>query len=191
MSLLGTSGFTLGRRTGLCASTGEPIAEGAEVVTMLVESDEADEGIARLDFAAEAWDQGARPAEAQRVFAFWRGTQPASGANTSSRLISDEELLELFSRTETEQDDPRQVTFRYVLGLLLIRRRLLSVLKTTRRDNADVLHVRVRGRPDDVLEVSDPGLDDSQLEAETEALLALLAPEDDQPHPRPQAEPQA
>ncbi len=189
MSLLGTSGFALGRRTGLCASTGEPIAEGVEVVTMLVESDEADEGIARLDFAAEAWDQGARPAEGQRVFAFWRGTQPASGANTNSRLISDEELLELFSRTATEQDDPRQVTFRYVLGLLLIRRRLLSVLKTARKDNADVLHVRVRGRPDEVLEVTDPGLDDTQLEAETEALLALLAPEDDtpQPHSEPQA----
>lgn len=184
MKLLSVSGIALGRRTGICASTGEPLEPGADVVTVLVEADDG-EGFERLDFSADAWDAGARPPEGRAEFAFWRGVQPASGAKPQGRLVSDDELLELFGRTssaglEEGDEDPRQLTFRYVLALLLIRRRMLTVMSTSQQDGAVVMKVRVRGRPDEVLEVLDPGLDDTALEAETQALIEMLVPEADE-----------
>ncbi len=153
------------------------------MVTVLVEPVEDEQGLQRLDYSASAWDAGARPPTDRVEFAFWRGVQPKSGANTPGRLISDEEMLELFGRTSTSSDDedPRHITFRYVLALLLIRRRMLTVLSTSQDEGLIVMKVRVRGRPEEVLEVIDPALDDAALEAETQALISMLVPDGSQP----------
>lgn len=190
MSLLASSGFALGRRTGLCAATQRPLEAGEEVITVLVEPAEvaagegageqpapASVGFQRLDYSLDAWEAGARPPEGSQTFAYWRSVQP-EGGKARSQVVSDEELVELFVRSG-EVHDERQVVFRYLLALLLIRRRLLSVLSTQREDGRDVMQARLRGRPEQTLRIADPGLDEETLLAETEALVAVIAPDDD------------
>lgn len=191
MSLLASSGFALGRRTGQCASTGRLLQPGEEVVTVLIEPAESGPGgggepsgqpagFQRLDYGLDAWEQGARPAGGSRIFAYWRGVQPEAG-RSQRQIVSDEELVELFVRSGEgagKQDD-RQLVFRYLLALLLIRRRLLSVLSTRRVDGRDLMQARLRGRPDEVLQIADPGLDEETLLTETEALMAVIAPDAD------------
>lgn len=77
---------------------------------------EEGEQLSRRDYCAEAW-QGP-PAGA---FSFWAGKVPPPDA--PSRPPFDDDLLEeCFQRLEG-QTDPRRVNFRYVVALLLVRRR--------------------------------------------------------------------
>jgi hypothetical protein len=157
------------------------------VVSVLIEALESESagGFHRLDYSLEAWEAGSRPPSEAVIFAYWRSIQPEPG-KSQRQVVSDEELVELFLRSgdgagagSGSGGDQRQVTFRYLLALLLIRRRLLSVVSTKRQPGGDVMYARLRGRPDETLQVLDPCLDEETLIAETEALVAIIAPEDD------------
>ncbi len=178
----------MGRRTGVCAATGETLEAGEPIVTVLIDSPHAAENaLERRDYRQSAWSPGLGLKEGERVFAFWKGCHPAGDHRGPVQILSDEDMLDLFMRTGLEPDDPRQVTFRYVLGLLLIRRRMLTLAGHERRSDVEVMLVKVRGRPEEVLEIVDPGLDDEALETETQAVVAMLAPEDsDTPESAPE-----
>ena len=187
MSLLTSSGYSLGRRTAVCAATQRALQPGETVVSVLIEAPESEcaGGFHRLDYALDAWESGSRPPAEAVVFAYWRSIQPEPG-KSQRQVVSDEELVELFIRSGdgagvsgADGGDQRQVTFRYLLALLLIRRRLLSVVSTKRQPGGDVMYARLRGRPDETLAVLDPCLDEETLIAETEALVAIIAPEED------------
>jgi hypothetical protein len=193
MSLLTSSGYSLGRRTAVCAATQRALQPGETVVSVLIEAPESESagGFHRLDYALDAWESGSRPPAEAVVFAYWRSIQPEPG-KSQRQVVSDEELVELFIRSGDGaavggavggagggKGDQRQVTFRYLLALLLIRRRLLSVVSTKRQASGDVMYARLRGRPDETLQVLDPCLDEETLIAETEALVAIIAPEED------------
>ena len=127
------SSYELGRSSGTCAATGEPLAPGTPCVTALCESPdpaEADAGaplglfLRRLDLSLRAWEGGFRPAG---MFCFWRTTVPEPG-KARRMLVDDEALLDLFARLEGDER-PARVSFRFVLMLLLIRKRLLKVVE--------------------------------------------------------------
>ena len=99
--------------TRRCAVTGRELQPGERYYAALIE-----DGIqlARRDYSVEAW-QGP-PAGA---FSFWTGRVPPP--DEKPRLRFDDDLLEeCFHRLEG-QTDPGRVNFRYVVTLLLVRRR--------------------------------------------------------------------
>lgn len=72
----------------------------------------------RRDFAADAWrgvDEGA--------VAWWRSRVP-EGAEDRPKLAPSDVLLNLFAELA---DAPTEMEFRYVLGLLLLRRKLVKL----------------------------------------------------------------
>jgi hypothetical protein len=128
---------------------------------------ERDDGtLERLDFSIGAWEGGARPAG--RLFGSWRGVMPAADAAPKLRL-DDGELLELFEQLG-ETSEARAAGLRYVLALLLVRRR---VLRYEGAANGRILvrHPDARER----VEVIDPGLDEEQLSAVAEQLGECVA----------------
>jgi hypothetical protein len=115
-----------------CASSGRELQVGERFFSVLTE-----EGgkFARRDYAADTWS--GPPANA---FSFWAGTIVAPNARRALP-IDDDLLLECFARLEGNTE-PAQVKFRYVVGLLLMRRRRLRLEETAREDGTEVLHLR-------------------------------------------------
>jgi hypothetical protein len=90
-----TEGFTVGRFTATCASSGRVLAAGEPIVATLCDapSDEASvQGFVRRDFALEAWSAGARPGG---MVCFWKTVAPAPDEKRRI-LVDDDTLLELF-----------------------------------------------------------------------------------------------
>ncbi len=172
MSRLNSPGYQIGQSSGVCASTGRRLEVGEQFVAALVEPDGTDE-LARLDFSLIAWEEGSRPAPPTRLFGFWKGVVvlPSSRPQT---LIDDDGLIDLFEQL-AEQTDPRRLAFRFVLALILVRKRLLVVEES----RPGMMLVRLRGtaRPPEgpaYIPVADPGLDDDAIDGVIEQLEAVM-----------------
>lgn len=177
MSLLTGSAYPISRSTGVCAATGRPLAEGERCVAVLVEREDG-QTMERRDFAVDAWESGARPRPPLRMVGSWR-TTVCSQDQKKKQLLSDEELLDLFEQMPAE-GDARRLAFRYVLALLLIRRRLLRHEGTRRGDDGrSVLLVARRklagAASNPVQEVIDPGMVDDSIAAAVEQLSEIMA----------------
>src|SRR5579885_3477622 len=101
--------------TRRCAATGKELPPGVRFYSVLL-----DQGgkFVRQDYSSEAW-QGPPPG----AFSFWAGRVPAQD-QTRRPPINDELLLECFGRLRGETE-PGRVNFRYVVALLLMRRKRL------------------------------------------------------------------
>ena len=106
-----------------------------------------------------------------RMFGFWRGVYRAAELKKQP-LLGDAELLDLFEELSAATE-PRQLTFRYLLTLLLVRRRVLRVVGT----KGGVMQVLPRGSGDvrEPTSVVDPGLDDQAIADAIEQLGQVVA----------------
>ena len=96
-----------------------------------------DEGskFVRKDYGAEVW-QGP-PADA---FSFWAGRVPAADSRRRPP-IDDDMLLECFQRLEG-RTEPAGENFRFVLALLLMRRKRFKLEEARNEDGREVLCLR-------------------------------------------------
>ncbi len=117
--------------TRRCSVSGRELKPGEKVYSVLL-----DEGgkFVRKDFSAEAW-QGP-PATA---FSFWVGR--VSAGDKRRPPIDDELLLDCFQRLDG-QFETEKVNFRFVLALLLMRRRRFKFEEARTEDGQEVLYLR-------------------------------------------------
>lgn len=162
--------YSLARCTGQCAATGRALAHGEACFAVLVERDDAP-GLERVDYSVKAWEEGARPAPPARVFATWRATFQPNESGKVKPLLSDEELLDLFQELG-EASEPKRLAFRYVLALMLVRRKVLTAVGSGR----GIIRVRPKGAPVEMepIEVRDPGLDDGLVADAIEQLSKVV-----------------
>ncbi|MBS0195710.1 MAG: hypothetical protein JSR77_03035 [Planctomycetes bacterium] len=156
------STYPYSRSAGVCAATGRAFAPGERYYGTLVEN--AAGTLERRDYSKEAWDAGQRPHAPERLFAAWRA---AFHEHTPDKqpLLGDDELLDLWEQLAAA-DQPRQIAFRYVLTLLLARRRLLRVTGSHPRRGDTPAALLVLRKGDDQnrpLEVIDPLLDEAAV----------------------------
>lgn len=172
MSLLAGSGYPISRSSGRCAATGRQLEVDERYVATLVER-EGHEELERVDFCIAAWESGARPQGPVRLFASWRAAVPEPTARKNA-FLSDDELLELLEQL-AEATEARRVAFRYLLALILVRRKALKYEGT--RDG--VMTVRVRtlaGAPEAAaMKVFDPNLDEETISGAMEQLGEIMA----------------
>lgn len=167
-----TSGYSVSRPTGVCAATGRTFAIGDTFVATLVERENPDASAAleRLDFSPDAWDSGARPQPPLLLFASWRGVMPEHNEKKRAIVLGDAELLDLFEQLGGVTD-PRRVAFRYMLALILIRRRILR-LESSKPGR---MLVKPRGSMvDQAIEVIDPGTSEEVLAGAIEELGQIV-----------------
>ncbi|MEX2217244.1 MAG: hypothetical protein WD749_00665 [Phycisphaerales bacterium] len=175
--------YEIARATGVCAATGKKISPGDEFIAALVERDSGEEGgLERVDFSVAAWERGSRPKKPLRLFGHWRTKMHPPGASRKV-LIDDASLYDLFEQLE-EAEEASRISFRFILALILIRKKVLKY-EGARRDSAGggsggaVLLVRRATRsgetPAEVIEVCDPQMDDSAVGEAVEQLSAIMA----------------
>jgi hypothetical protein len=115
-----------------CAVTGRELQPGERYYSALVEEERQ---LVRRDFSVESW-QG--PPEG--AFSFWTGVVTADSGRQKPRF--DDELLEdCFLRLEG-QTEPSKRNFRYVIALLLMRRKRFKFETSSVADGVETMVLR-------------------------------------------------
>ena len=148
---------------GQCSGTSEEFAVGQEYFAALVETEE---GFQRHDFSVEYWQEH-KPA----VYCFWK-TKMADPEHKKKLFIDDEMLMSFFERLG-EETDKEKVNFRFVLTLVLMRKRKLKYLSDAIRDGNEIWNMRVAGEGREVT-VINPHLSEDQIETLSEQMGQIM-----------------
>jgi hypothetical protein len=148
---------------GQCCGTGKKIKYDEEYFAALVETEK---GLARRDFCADYW-----VAEKPNVFCYWK-TRLLRPDEKKHRFIDDEMLMAFFERLgkETEQE---KINFRFVLALILMRKRRLKYDSSKTEDGKEIWRLRKTSEKEFV-EVTNPNLDDEQIKRLTSQISEIL-----------------
>lgn len=209
MSQFNAPSYEIPKTSGVCASTGRELAPGEPYYAALVDLPEGQPeeqdagsakdksaealgalGLCRIDVSHEAWDGGYRP---EGLFGFWKSTVPEP--NEKKKMFVDDAVLMNLLERLAEATEPDRLAFRYVLALILMRKKLLRYDGTETRD-AEVDGQIVpqnwwkltpkldlakgpmgKWHPDVTLEVLDPRLDESRIEQVMQQLGEILQAE--------------
>ncbi|MFC1765934.1 hypothetical protein ACFL6U_28135 [Planctomycetota bacterium] len=142
------------RPLGECSATGQTIEYGSDYIGALVETGQ---GLERRDYCLDYWEQESPP-----VFCFWRSKLP-NPEQKRKIFVSDEMLMAFFERLENETEAER-VNFRFVLTLILMRKRRLKYDSTVMEDGKEVWRLKVTGEKR-LVDVVNPHLGEEQIEA--------------------------
>ncbi len=157
-------GYEVARPGGRCAVSGREIVPGEKYMAALREMPE---GMERLDVAMECWEQVPR----EDLLGYWQTTMPHP-QQKKKVFVDDEVLCNLFERL-AETQEPLKLNFRFVLGLILIRKRLLVYESSRVEGGRDIWAVRFKGRQE-LLDLVDPKLDEPQMQEVSRQLGEIL-----------------
>jgi hypothetical protein len=146
-----------------CAETGRELRPGEKFYSVLLQ-----EGgkLIRQDYAAEAWKGPSAGA-----FSFWSGRVPA--AEQARKLRIDDDLLaDCFQRLD-DQGEPAQVNFRYVVALLLMRRKRFKFEEARTEDGREVLRMRC-AKSGTQYDVVNPRLTEEEMIAVQDEVFKVL-----------------
>lgn len=162
MTQFNAPAYDIQRPTGKCAFTGRTLEPGEPYIATLIELDPNDPALAastgqpdadtpaaaanknatgllfrRLDVSVEAWGQNKRP---DRLFSFWRSIVPPPNQK-KKMFVDDAVLMDLLLRLADDHQPQRQA-FRFVLALILMRKKLL------RYDGQEIRDIEIPGTPE-------------------------------------------
>ncbi|HUB26011.1 MAG TPA: hypothetical protein VL992_11330 [Tepidisphaeraceae bacterium] len=160
-----SSGYSIARPQGKCAICGQPIAAGEKFFAAVRETPA---GLERLDVSLDCRDKIDRAS----VLAFWQTTMPSATAVKQKVFVDDNVLCELFERLADVGAEPSKLNFRFVLGLVLMRKKLLAYESTRVENGGEYWTMRLKGR-DELMQMLNPRLDEAQI-AEVSAQLGQI-----------------
>ncbi len=171
MSRFGTD-YKVAPPTGRCAGSGELLEPGQHCIACLVERED-DDAFERLDYSADAWESGNRP---EGLFSYWKTVVPEP-TEQRKLLVDDAVLMDLFERL-AEDERPQRQAFRFVLGLILMRKRLLRFIGRAEKDATEtelwLLKPRGADADDPPIELLNPKLTDDDVRELTDQLSEVL-----------------
>ncbi|GMV95690.1 MAG: hypothetical protein HRF43_19925 [Phycisphaerae bacterium] len=156
--------WELARTSGRCALTGRVFGEGEAFFAALFETPA---GFERRDYAPEAWSG---PPEG--CFCYWRGRVPRRDRKPTGLFIDPAMLTQIFVSLEDDPSEARQ-QFRFVLALLLMRKRLLRLEGSVRSEGREYWRM-VLAADKSEHQVLNPRLTEERIAALSAQLTALL-----------------
>lgn len=148
---------------GVCAGTNREFEVGEEYFAALVEGPE---GLERRDYSLDYWNEAKPP-----VFCFWKTKLP-NPEQKKKLFVNDEMLMAFFDRLAKETD-PEKINFRFVLTLILMRKRKLKYEGCVIEDGKEIWTVKVTGQ-DRSEKVINPHLTEDQIEGLTSQMGQIL-----------------
>lgn len=155
--------WEINKPLGQCSGSGRKIEPGEEYYGALVETEE---GLVRRDFSTEYWER-----ERPHVYCFWK-TKLAAPSEKRKLFISDDMLMAFFERLANETE-AEKVNFRFVLALVLMRKRRLKYDSTKSEGGREIWRLKVSGDKD-LVEVVNPHLSEEQIEQLTSQIGQIL-----------------
>lgn len=179
--------YDISKPTGVCTFTGRVLEPGEAYVATLVDlPEEAQEaegasaaarlGFLRLDVSVDAWREGKRP---EALFGHWKSTVSPPQAK-KKLFVDDDVLMNMFIRL-ADTDQPRRLAFRFVIALILMRKKLLKYEGSHHEASGDetprecwAMTPKGGSEPYEVL---NPNLGEEQIQEVTEQLSEILESE--------------
>jgi hypothetical protein len=146
------SDWDINKPLGQCYGTGVKIEPGEEYFGALVNTEE---GLQRRDFCSDYWES-----EKPDVFCYWKTKLPQPGQK-KQLFVDDQMLMAFFERLERETEQEK-VNFRFVLALILMRKRILKYDDTRIDDGREIWRLRIVGDKQ-CAEVVNPHLDEEEV----------------------------
>ena len=156
--------FDMARPGGRCVLTGREIAPGDKFMAAVRETPAA---LERADICLDAWEDYPRDG----LLAFWQTVMPQP--NAKKRLFVDDEVLKQIFEKLADAEEPAKLDFRFVLGLILMRKRLIVYEETRLENDKEIWTVRFRGK-DDTMDLLNPQMDDAKITEVTQHLGEVL-----------------
>jgi hypothetical protein len=164
------SDWQIKSRSSCCARKATPFAEGDPIYTLLFRDQN---GFTREDISEAAWLEAK---DSVQPYSFWRSKYepppPAPAPPASLAKESAETLL----RRLIEEARPDLTNARYVVALMLERKRILKQVDS-RNENDEKVLIYEHTKTGEVFFIPDPQLKLDQLDAVQAEVYAWLAPE--------------
>jgi len=158
------SEWEIDKPLGQCCGSGRKIEPGEEYFAALVETAE---GLQRRDFCADYW-QRQRPV----VYCYWKSRLPSP--NEKKQIFIDDEMLMAFFERLAEETEQEKINFRFVLALILMRKRRLKYDSSITGDDKEIWRLRIVGTDKQSAEVVNPHLDEEQIGQLSSQLSQIL-----------------
>ena len=153
------------KSTGVCAATGRELAEGEEYYAVLFEEGDS---FSRVDYTLEAWTEPPPGA-----YCFFKTRIPMHREKQKQSLLIDDAMLINFFCRLAEETEPVRLQFRFVLALILMRKRLLRYEQTVHDAGQEYWQMRLT-REKSLHRVLNPQLTDGEIEGVSQQLGAIL-----------------
>jgi hypothetical protein len=137
---------------GECCGTGRKFEAGEEYFAALIETPQ---GFERRDFSIEFWQQ-----QKPDVYCYWKTKMIAGGQKR--RIFVDDDVLMTFFERLAEETEAEKINFRFVLALVLMRRRRLKYTSSRIENDGEIWTLKVTGQDREVT-VIDPKLTEDQI----------------------------
>lgn len=155
------------KRENLCAGTGTPFDEGQVIYSLLLWREGA---LAREDHSVESFGIVSQATGDAAPLIFWR----TRWAEKKKRgLAVDFDTVEALFMALANREEERLRMLRYLLGLLLMRKRRVKLLRVVRKGPLEFLRLR-RPRREEQLDVEVFELDPETVASLREELTALF-----------------
>lgn len=155
----------IARSSRTCAASGAAIPPGEPFYSALLDADDTFE---RRDFTVEAWSG----VDKEPFFSYWKNKGGGGGKEDKAPPVDYDRLLAFFDSLEGSEEPPKRL-FRYVLALVLARRRRLRLDDMGRSEAGDRLVVYDR-RSERTLEIVSPEATREDLQKAQEKLNQLF-----------------
>jgi hypothetical protein len=156
-------------RSRECAATQRAFTDGEILVTALYPDPESS-GYLRRDYCLDAWNE--LPADAEKPFSFWKTSYSAPTGNAPADPMAKLSPEEILARLVEEDEDHTENT-RYILAVMLERRKLLRETDNQRTPNG-ILRVYEHRKTGEVYLIRDPDIPLSQVESLQNEVVILL-----------------
>jgi len=160
-------------RSHTCTLSGRPFAEGETFYTAIYFDAETN-GYLRRDIALDAW---AQEQSERKPIAYWKSTYSPQIVEERPEVATKENAMSLLQRF-IEDDDPRTENARYILALMLERKRILSPTAAKETETGRMLFYENK-KTGEVFIVRDPELrldELAQVQDEVAFLLGFGGP---------------
>jgi hypothetical protein len=156
--------YEVARPRGQCVVCQTQIPAGQPLMAALKETPT---GFERFDVCLNDW-----PAfDKAGLIGFWKTTMPLV-EQKKKLFVDDEVLCQLFERI-ADTTEPAKLNFRFVLGLILMRKRLIIYENTRVGEGREIWQVRFKGR-EELMDLLNPKLDESQIQDVSNQLGEIL-----------------
>ncbi len=146
-----------------CSTCQGPFQELQEYYSALYEVGDT---FQRKDFCITCWK-----GPADDMFSFWKTQVPAKEAKPK-KFVDDDVIIDFFRRLEGATEDLK-INFRYILALVLMRKKLVRFEGTRRDPSGEFLKVKLRGE-DTVQEVFNPNMTPEMMQQVTVEVGRIL-----------------
>jgi hypothetical protein len=155
--------WNINKPLGKCCGSGREISDNEDYFAALIETSD---GFERRDYCCEYWHEN-KP----EVYCYWKSCL-IPDQEKKQLFIDDDMLMAFFKRLESE-DESQKVNLRFVLMLILMRKRLLKYDSSSEHGDKEIWRLKVAGEKNYV-EVLNPKMDQQQIDQLSEQLGSIL-----------------